>query len=100
MTKKNLDSSEYISEIIQEIQSSKVNNKETYFKNLYPEFEKKYPHLFKMSCETIIDNNILNFMLSKLNNIKNNNITQNDASIDVGQILFDKYIDPKINNPK
>lgn len=100
MTKKNLDSAEYISEIIQEIQSSSNKNKESYFKNLYPEFEKKYPHLFKMSCETIIDKTILDFMLLKLDKIRNNNMTQNDASIDVGQVLFDKYIDPKINNSK
>lgn len=100
MTKNNLDSAEYIKEIIEEIQNSNNIDKETYFKNKYSDFEKKYPHLFKMACETRIDKNILKFMLSKLDNIRTNITTQNEASIDVGQILFDKFIDPKINNTK
>lgn len=84
--------------IVTEIQQSKVNDKETYFKQKYSEFRTKYPVMYSMACSSKIDVANLEFMLDMLEQMNRNEKTQYDASAAVGQMLFDKYVDPKINN--
>jgi hypothetical protein len=90
---------EQILDIIKEIRKSKVPNKEEYFATIYQSFKDKYPVLFKMAC-TINDMDIstLEYMLDMLQKIKNNNMTQYDASADVGKKLYDKYIHDNIKD--
>ena len=39
-------------------------------------------------------------MLSKIDKIDNNEITEKDASIDVGQNLYNQYVKPHIDEEK
>lgn len=86
-----------ITSIISEITKSNIVNKEKYFEEKYPHFKDKYPHLLRTVCEGKIDKNNIHFMLSMLNKMENNNMSQYDASVEVGTMLFKKYVEPKIN---
>jgi hypothetical protein len=95
-----MDSSVVLS-IVQEVQNSKVNDKKNHFEQKYPEFVKKYPGLFEMACnKTDMDMSNLNFMLSMLNKMNHENVSQYNASATVGQMLFSKYVEPNINMNK
>ena len=87
-----------IRSIVTEIQKSKIKDKESYFKQLYPDFVTKYPTMFQMACTSKIDVANLEFMLDMLEKMNKNEQTQYDASAAVGQMLFDKYVDPKLQN--
>jgi hypothetical protein len=89
--------SEKIREIISEIQSSIRHDKEEYFSNKYSEFKEKYPMMLAIACTTKLDMNNLDFMFKLLGQIHNKEKSQFDASAQVGQMLFDRYVDPKIN---
>ena len=85
--------------IIEAIRKSKKQNKEDYFAEFYPTFKQKYPVLFKMACTNDeMDMTTLEYMLDMLQNIKDNNMTQYDASAHVGQKLYDKYIHDNIKD--
>lgn len=86
-----------IENIVVIIQNSTQKNKEEHYANIYPEFKQKYPLIYTMVCTTKMDMNNLKFMLTMLAQMHKNEKTQYDASADVGQMLFDKYVDPKIN---
>lgn len=83
--------------LISEIKESKQSNKEQHFGNLYPEFKKKYPVMFKLACNGQLDKQNIEFMLTMLEQVQNKEKSQHDASVVVGQMLFDKYVDPQIN---
>ena len=85
---------EEIKTIVQTIQSSHHKNKEAYFAEEYKEFKEKYPVLYSRACSGKTEN--LDFMLNMLKQINNNQKSQFDASAAVGQMLYDKYVDPKI----
>jgi hypothetical protein len=61
----------------------------------------KTPYLFDMvfkeygspSCM-----NKLNMMLDKIINVKEGNKTRHDASVEVGEVLAQEYVFPKVNN--
>ena len=86
--------------IVSDIQKSQVVDKEKHFFDIYPEFAEKYPMFFKIACSETIDLPTLNFMLNTLDKMTNKETTEYNASAQVGQMLFDKYVDPKINNKK
>lgn len=88
-----------IKSIIEDIQHSSRKDKELYFKQKYNEFSEKYPMIFKLSCDSKIDMKNLDFMLSMLSKMNNKEMTQDDASVKVGQMLYDKYVDPVITKP-
>lgn len=88
-----------IMNIVKTISESKVPNKEQHFENIYGNFKKKYPNLYAKACsdkQMDIDN--LNFMLSMLNKMNEDNVSQYDASAQVGQMLYDKYIHENIKD--
>lgn len=62
----------------------------------FSEFEHKYPTLFRKLVEEDCDREQLNFMLSKLDQVRTGNQTQHNASVDVGQVLVDKYVKPEL----
>ena len=39
-------------------------------------------------------------MLKQLENIQKGNKTQHDASVEIGQILVDKFVKPELNKKK
>lgn len=85
-----------IRKIVVEIQDANITNKEAHFTNIYPDFVKQYPNIFQMACNTKIDIANLDFMLEMLEKMNKKETTQYDASAAVGQMLFDKYVEPKI----
>lgn len=85
-----------IRSIVTEIVDSNVADKETHFGRKYSVFKDKYPNLFRVCCEGKIDKTNLDFMLSMLSKMENQNLTQYDASAEVGQMLFSKYVEPNI----
>ena len=90
---------EHVMKIVNFIQDSKVINKEEHFSEKYSTFKKNYPVLFKVSCQDEkIDDNMLGLMLEKLSDIKTNNISQHEASVNVGKLLFEKYVEPIVSS--
>jgi hypothetical protein len=89
-----------IKKIIEEIQNSKILDKETYFSEKYPEFKEKNPVIFRVACEKGMDMNRLNYMITMIEQIKNSKITQEKASEEVGQVLFKDYVEPKVSKMK
>lgn len=79
--------------IVSIIRESNVENKEAHFKNIYKNFNKKYPHLYSMVCKKNVDMSMLNYLLDMMDSIHKNDKTQEDASIEVGQELFTKFVD-------
>jgi hypothetical protein len=86
-------------DIVKYIQSSTIENKEEYFANKYKVFKQNYPILFEKACGAEkIDENMLQLMFNMVAKISNKETTQYDASVVVGQVLYDKYVDPVIKN--
>lgn len=90
---------EKIRTIVADIQNTHVHNKAKFFEDKYLNFQKKYPKLFEMACsKDKMDMKNLDFMLSMLSKMKNENVTQHDASVEVGQFMYDKYIHENIKD--
>ena len=87
-------SNEEIKNIVKVMVSSKlsVKEKETYFSKEYPDFYENFPYLFKMACEPNFDNKTFEYILNMRNKILTNKMTEFDASKEVGQKFFDKYM--------
>ncbi len=84
---------ETIKQIIEIIRNSDVENKEEHFEHIYQNFKKKYPVLYSACCKNTFDMKTLNYMLDMLDKIHNNEQSQEQASIEVGQKLFSKFVD-------
>ena len=76
---------------------------------LFPEFEKemqekfshihiKQPSIFKMCMDGTMDIERLTYMINMVKNVKSNNISEHDASVQVGQRLVDEFVKPKIKD--
>jgi hypothetical protein len=90
--------SDTILKIVQTIQTSGKLNKAEHFAARYPEFKDKYAALFEMACsEQKVDMQNLVYMMEMLDKMKESNLSQYDASAKVGQMLFDKYIEPNMD---
>ncbi len=85
-----------IKNIVIAIQESNNKNKEAYFAKIYPEFKEKYPMFYKIACTTKMELANLDFMLAMLEKINTNLSTEFDASAEVGQMLFNKYVEPNL----
>lgn len=86
-----------IMNIVKKILESPLENKEEYFGIKYPNFKNKYPVLFKTSCDGTIDIQNLEFMMSALFRMESNGLSQYDASAQVGQMLYEKYVEPTLD---
>ena len=96
-----IESSDSIKQQISEITDYvKKNNRHVNFRvnvsERYKEFENKYPTLFRKIIESDCDSRQLDFMLHKLDQVRIGNQSQHDASVDVGQLLVDKYVKPEL----
>jgi hypothetical protein len=74
--------------------SGSEKEKRTHFEEKYPDFARSYPTLFVMCCQDNFDIEMLKFFVSKWRDVKSNRKSQHDASVDVGQRLADKYVNP------
>lgn len=84
---------ETIKKIVQIIRESDVTDKETHFQHIYKNFKKKYPMLYSACCKNSFDMKTLEYMLDMLDKIQNNEQSQQQASIEVGQKLFSQFVD-------
>lgn len=63
-------------------------------RNDYSFFAKRYPMLYAMACNTnAFDYQSLEYFLNMRDNVINNKMTSEDASKQVGQDWFNKYVD-------
>jgi hypothetical protein len=83
---------------------TKKNKQHTNFKELaeneFKDFHTKYPTLFNKLLEEDCDSKQLDFMLKQLENIQKGTKTQHEASVEIGQILVDKFVKPELNKKK
>jgi hypothetical protein len=71
-------------------------DKEKKYAVKYSWLKDQYPNLYRVACqERIIDSSTLAFMLTMLEKM-NEGTTQDDASKEVGQMLFDQYVAPVV----
>lgn len=90
---------EQILTIVNTIRQSNIKDKSKHFEKIYENFKTKYPMLYEKACsDNQMDIANLNFMISMLNKMNNENMTQFDASAQVGQMLYDKYIHDNIKD--
>ena len=52
--------------------------------------------VFNISLSDSYDYNRLKYMFQMSNRVKNNDISEHDASVEVGQVLVDKIVKPQI----
>ena len=69
-------------------------------KIVYEDFYLKYPALFSKIIDGTLEKNQFNFMLNMLGKVKNEELSDHDASVQVGQVLVDKYVKPLIDEKK
>ena len=61
-------------------------------------FSDKYPTLFQKIINRELENDaMLEHMLSMLDRVKGGNLSEFDASVDVGKKLYNTHVAPKIN---
>lgn len=89
---------EEIIAIVTEINDSLVKNKEQHFLSKYAEFKKQYPMLYTMACKGIPNMSMLEYMLDMMEKIKAQETTSHEASVEVGQKLFNQYVDPNLKH--
>ena len=83
-----------ITEIVNDITSSTLplKEKELHFSQKYEKFCEYLPFLFKMACEPVFDKATFAFMLSMRSKVMEKNMTEHDASKEVGQKFYDRYM--------
>lgn len=85
-----------IMKIVKDIQSSSITNKEEHFGEKYKDFKDMYEIFFTIACsDRKLDPKMLEYVLNMSEKVKKNNMSQHDASVEVGQKLFDKYVGHK-----
>jgi hypothetical protein len=91
------DNVEHILKIAAIIKNSTEENKEEFFQDRFKVFKTKYPQMYKKVCtEPDFDMNNLQFMLGMLNQIQTKQKETFDAEAMIGQMLYDKYVKPKV----
>ncbi len=80
--------------IAETISASTVGNKQKYFAKIYPNFVKEYPFLFDMCCSDRFEMDNLVYMMDMMKKIKKGTETDETASVQVGQHIFDRYVAP------
>jgi hypothetical protein len=97
-----------IRKVYEEVKNSNLNtkiDKINYLKK-YKYIEQDYNFLYNIIVNNDLNNNnskeikLLNMMLSKIDDIKDNKITKNKGEQDIGQVLVDYYIKPQIEKSK
>jgi hypothetical protein len=64
----------------------------------YPEFEKRFPFLFDKACEDDFDMDRFTFMVNMKMKIDNKEVNLEDASVKVGQVMYDTYVAPNVDD--
>lgn len=67
-----------------------------HMKEKYDNLYNNYKAIYNMTCEGNMDLVKLKYMLTMLNKINNNEISEYDASVKVGEKLVDEYVKPNL----
>lgn len=94
--------------IINEVKSSNLNTKEdkiNYLKK-YKYIKTDYNFLYNIIINNDLKNgkskemNILNMMMSKIDDIKDNKVSKKKGEEEIGQVLVDTYVMPQLEKSK
>jgi len=88
---------ENILSIARTISESKVGNKAKYFSKIYAQFHSEYPFLFEMCCSDRFELDNLMYMMNMMRKINQGKETEETASVEVGQHMFDRYVAPLVD---
>lgn len=100
------ESSEYViadpvqvKAIVEEIRNAPGDPsiKEGYYKNKYPQFVEDYPKLFKAVLDPEFPLIYLDMMLAQLEQLRNKNVTLDDADNNIYKRLREDYVEPLIS---
>lgn len=75
---------------------SNTEEKLKYYVTKYPKISNAYPTLIKKACESNFDVDKFMWMLDIATSVKEDDISQHDASVKVGERLVDEYVKPLI----
>jgi hypothetical protein len=105
--KRNHEESPYSTEeIIATIQTltnlpGSSKEKQRVFRKTHSDFVEKYPTLFQMACEPNFNMDRLVYMLRMRDAVEAQKVSQHQASVSVGENLFQEYVKPLVDaNPK
>jgi uncharacterized short protein YbdD (DUF466 family) len=87
-------------ESLRKYKKLKQTNNTLWLKKIQDENKKlfmEYPTIFKMHMEGKLDETFF-YMLQMRHKIEKGEMTEDQASVLVGQKLFNRYVDPVINN--
>lgn len=93
-------SSAKIEEIVQDIRAAvamTTSERKSEFTKKYPDFVERFPVLFDNCCEPDFEYPRFRFMMRMLEEVNQNKKSQEEASKEVGQMMFDKYVKPVIS---
>jgi len=92
-----------IERITTEIVLSRLSpgERQSHFGFMYSDFKTRYPGLFEMCCKMRTSQDIANlkFMLNRKKEMEGG-MSQYDASVKVGTLLYSQYVKPKEKNMK
>ena len=87
-----------IERIARDIAASRMSpgERQQHYGCLYPQFKTEYPAIFEMCCKlkSMRDLKPLLYMLEQKKQMAQTGLSQHDASVKVGTLLFDQYIKP------
>jgi len=94
--------------IYEEVKNSNLNTRKDKinFLKKYKYIEQDYNFLYNIIINNDLKNGqsqelkILNFMLSKIDDIKDNKVSKKKGEESVGQVLVDTYVKPMLDNQK
>lgn len=94
--------------IYEEIKNSNLNTRKdkVNFLKKYKYIEKDYNFLYNIIINNDLKNGksqelqILNFMLSKIDDVNNNKDSKKNIEVEVGQVLVDNYVKPMLEKKK
>lgn len=82
------------------IKSSESHISDDELKNEFAEFHKRCPHIFAKARSPMsqTDMDILSNMLRKLGDIRRNNVSHEDGSREIGELLVDTFVKPMLKD--
>ena len=83
----------YIREFMSKRGTSSHNDRVEQLKISHKAFFERYPVLFEMCTKSYFEMNQLNYFLEKREQIVNDKISAEEVSKQIGQEMFDKYVD-------
>jgi hypothetical protein len=92
--------SAFIRSSVKQIREMNTNGYDTEtIKSIFPEFAEQYPGLLAMVLRPGgFDEKSLGLMINMLDKMGASQTTQHEASIKVGQHLFDSYVNPQLDS--